>query len=195
VIAARHPDAARWDARYRDGARPTFTRPRAFLVEAAPLLPPGGLALDVAMGLGGNAAFLLRRGFRVVGVDISGVALRQAKARLPRLMTVQADLRAFPLPAETFDLILNFYYLQHDLWPAFRRALKPGGVLVFETLTQANRTRWPDLNPDHLLQRGELRAAFADWEVLRYREGWFGQDCGRPRAVAGLVARKPAYGR
>ncbi len=189
-----HPDAVRWDARYRAGMRPTFTRPRTFLRQVAGLLPPGGLALDVAMGLGGNAAFLLRRGFRVLGVDISGVALRQAKARLPRLMAVQADLHAFYLPAAAFDLILNFYYLQRDLWPAFRRALKPGGVLVFETLTQANRTRWPDLNPDHLLRPGELRAAFADWEVLRYREGWFGQDCGRPRAVASLVARKPDGG-
>jgi len=174
--------------------RPTFTRPRTFLRQSADLLPSGGLALDVAMGLGGNAGFLLRRGFRVLGVDVSGVALRQAKARLPALMAVQADLHAFPLPEATFDLILNFYYLQRDLWPAFRRALKPGGVLVFETLTQANRTRWPDLNPAHLLQPGELRAAFADWEVLRYREGWFGQDCGRPRAVAGLVARKPDGG-
>jgi SAM-dependent methyltransferase len=35
--------------------------------------------LDIAMGLGGNAAFLLERGLRVVGLDISWVALQRAK--------------------------------------------------------------------------------------------------------------------
>lgn len=185
-------DAERWDARYLHEARfATFVQPRPFLVENAAYLPSTGLALDVAMGLGGNAAFLLERGLRVVGIDISRVALRQAKARLPGLMAVLADLTCFPLPERTFDVILNFYYLQRDLWPQYRRALRPGGVLFFETLTQEMRSIHPEIDPLYLLYPGELRQAFADWEILAYREGWE-EDCGgRRRAVASLVARLP----
>jgi len=185
-------DAERWNARYLYEERyATFAQPRPFLVKHAAYLPGSGLALDVAMGLGGNAAFLLGRGLRVVGVDISWVAVRQAKARLPALMAVLADLTNFPLPERTFDVILNFYYLQRDLWPQYRRALRPGGVLFFETLTQEMRALQPEIDPLYLLAPGELRQAFADWEILVYREGWESARGGHRRAVASLVARLP----
>jgi len=185
-----HPDAQRWDTRYLQETRyASFTAARPFLVEHASHLPHSGLALDVAMGLGGNAAFLLERGMEVIGVDISWVALHQAKTRLPSLQAVLADLRNFYLPERAFDLILNFYYLQRDLWPRYHRLLRPGGLLVFETLTRAMLSIQPDLEPDYLLNPGELRQAFSGWQILAYREGWFGQDTAHPRAVASLLAR------
>src|SRR5258708_39841285 len=103
-------DAIRWNERYRDlaGEPPT---PRDWLLEQQAWLPAGGLALDVAMGQGGSAGWLLEHGWRVVGVDISGVAARRARARWPRLMAVVADLDGLVLPERAFDLILNFYYL------------------------------------------------------------------------------------
>ena len=133
-------DAHRWNERYRENKHfSTFNSPRAFLIEHADLLPKQGLALDAAMGLGGNAGFLLERGLKVIGVDISEVAVRQAKARLPELMAVEADLTQFYLPDNTFDVIINFFYLQRDLWPQYVRALRPGGWLVLETLTHPRR--------------------------------------------------------
>ena len=66
-------DAQRWNQRYREGQHAGFDRPRAFLLAQAAWLPTHGLALDVAMGLGANAAWLLSRGLRVIGVDISEV--------------------------------------------------------------------------------------------------------------------------
>lgn len=186
-------DADRWDERYRDDQRyATFEAPRPLLVEYSPRLPAEGLAIDVAMGLGGNAGFLLERGFRVIGVDISGVAVRRAKARLPGLMAVQADLTRFWLPPHRFDLILNFYYLQRDLWPAYLQALRPGGLLFFETLTLRMLELLPETDPTYLLAPGELRQAFEGLEILHYEERWATGRSGRPRAVASLVARKPA---
>ena len=78
-------DADRWNSRYRSGPRTATDLPRSLLVDHANLLPSSGLALDIAMGLGGNAGFLIQRGLRVVGIDISLVALIRAKKHIPSL--------------------------------------------------------------------------------------------------------------
>jgi tellurite methyltransferase len=184
-------DAQRWDERY-SGENPhsNFEKPRPFLVRHAELLPTDGLALDAAMGLGGNAEFLLKRGLKVIGIDISSVALKRAKQRLPDLMAIQADLTQFYLPEDIFDVIINFYYLQRNLWPDYIRALRPGGQLIFETLTIDFRSLQPDIDPKYLLAPDELRHAFPTLEIIDYQEGWSTSDNGHQRSVAGLVARK-----
>jgi tellurite methyltransferase len=142
------------------------------------------------MGRGGNAAFLMERGLHVIGVDISSVAVRSAKQRLPKLMAIIADLTHFYIPDASFDLISNFYYLQRDLWPAYYQALHPGGVLVMETLTKEMLQRQPEIDPRYLLEPGELKEAFSGWEILVYQEGWSASSTGHSRAVASLVARR-----
>jgi len=82
-----------------------------------------------------------------VGVDISSVAVMKARRRLPDLMAVVADLNAFSIPDQSFDAILNFYFLQRDLWQLYKRALRPGGVLFLETLTQEMLNIQPDMDP------------------------------------------------
>jgi SAM-dependent methyltransferase len=188
----RNEDAERWDTRYLNDERyATFSRPRPFLVENARFLPRDGLALDAAMGMGGNAGYLLKRGLHVIGVDISSVAVRQTKARLPGLMAVIADLSQFYIPPCSFDVVLNFYFLQRELWSLYRNALRPGGVLFIETLTQEMLRLHPDTDPAYLLAPDELRQAFADWDILVYREGWKKSRGGRLHPVASLVARIP----
>ncbi len=184
-------DARRWNERYSQDARyATFTQPRPFLIDQAHWLPSTGLALDVAMGLGGNAAFMLERGLRVIGVDISSVAVARAKISQPALMAVIADLDRFYLPVCRFDVILNFYYLQPDLWHHYEDALRPEGILIFETLTREMLSLQPDRDPAFLLAPGALRDGFPHLEVLAYREGWDESREGHPQAVASLVARK-----
>ncbi len=186
-------DAHRWDERYRQDLQSRSRSPRPLLVENAGRLPVGGLALDVAMGPGTNAAYLLERGLQVVGVDVSAVAVGWAKARWPELMAVVADLNHFCLPGDTFDVVLNFYYLQRELWSAYRRILKPGGLLLIETFTQDMLAVKGEIDPQYLLEPGELRAAFQDWDILVYREGWVNSDHGNRRAVASLAARRPTF--
>lgn len=182
-------DKVKWNERYRSER---FFGPRDFLTEHAPYLPERGIALDIATGLGGNAGFLIERGLRVVGVDISEVGLRRAKEQWPSLQAAVIDLTHYHWPPYSFDVILNFYYCQRDLWPRFRSMLKPGGVLIFESLTIETLRVRSDYNPDFLLQPEELYRAFAAWEVLAYREGWVEMKDHAPRAVASLVARRPA---
>ncbi len=186
-----HPDTLHWNRRYEEENRASFERPRPLLLEQMWRLPVHGLALDAAMGLGGNAGCLLAHGLSVMGVDVSDTALCQAKARYPALMAVQADLAQFFLPEKTFDVILNFFYLERRIWPAYTQALKPGGILIFETLTDEMLAIHPEINPMYLLSPGELLHAFPELEVLVYREGWVEHATQHPRAVASLVAMKP----
>jgi tellurite methyltransferase len=182
-------DAHRWNERYQQDIFKTPGSPRSFLVENAGYLPEQGLALDAAMGRGNNTRFLLERGLKVVGIDISEVAVSYGKSRFPSLMALVADLTQFAIPPRFFDLIINFYYLQRDLWPLYQQALRPGGILVFESLTLNMLEQSPDIDPKYLLAPDELRGAFQDMQILVYREGWILDDRGHSRAVASLVAR------
>jgi tellurite methyltransferase len=187
-----HKDAQRWNERYQQDDSGSFTVPRPLLLENAVYLPKHGLALDAAMGLGSNAGFLIDRGLRVVGVDISEVAVRKAKQRYPAISAVIADLAQFHIPPCTFDVILNFFYLDRNLWSSYKKALKPGGFLFFETLTIDMLQVHPEINPAYLLAKDELKLPFAEFEILLYHEGWYQSAKGHPRAAASLIARKPS---
>ncbi|MCL4562393.1 MAG: methyltransferase domain-containing protein [Chloroflexi bacterium] len=184
-------DAQRWNERYLGDQSPSPSGPRDFLVEHAGLLPASGLALDLAMGLGYNAGFLIDNGLQVIGVDISSIAVQRARKRFPEIQAVVADCNHLIFPRGQFDVILNFYYLERELWPGFRRILKPGGILLVETLTQGMLRDRPDIAPEYLLDEGELLTSFWDWDILAYREGWFTNDRGNEKAIASLAARRP----
>ena len=183
-------DALKWNQRYQQEKFKSFEQPRQFLVENAGYLPQAGLALDMAMGLGGNAGFLINHGLRVIGLDISTVAVFDAKSRYPSLMAAVVDLSRVVLPPERFDVIINFYYLQRDLWPVYQRALRRGGLLVFESLTLKMLEQSADIDTEFLLAPGELQQGFRDLRILDYREDWVLNDKGYSKAVASLVARK-----
>jgi tellurite methyltransferase len=163
--------------------------PSAF-IEAwiARLRPRAGTmarALDVAMGRGRHACALAAAGFETYGVDARMDALREAKASMPALRAWCADLTTYPLPRSRFDVIVVARYLQRDLFDALREAVLPGGVVLYETFTVEQRQlgRGPT-SADHLLERGELRARFAEFEILAYEE------VSSPDALARIAARK-----
>src|SRR5262249_8560744 len=57
-----------------------------------------------------------------------------------------------------------------------------------ETFLIDQRTIGHPRNPDFLLQHGELRAAFAPWELLLYEEGLFPTP--NPAYLARMIARR-----
>ena len=187
-----------WDERYRSEEAAPERGPADFLVEHRRLLPPQGKALDVAMGSGRNALYLASLGYEVTGIEVSGVAVERCRAEAERrglrVEAIQADLESYQLPREAYDVMIDFYYLQRDLAAALAAALRPGGVLVFESFTtEQRRFGWGPVQDDFLLRPGELRSLFAGLEELAYREGLVESQSGRgTKAVAGLVARKPA---
>ncbi len=183
-----------WDERYRTEEAVPERGTSAFLVENRRLLPPQGRALDVAMGTGRNALYLASLGYEVTGIDVSGVAVarcrEEASRRGLRIEAVQADLESYELSRAAYDIVIDFYYLQRDLAPQLEAALRPGGVLVFESFTtEQRRFGWGPQQDAFLLRPGELRSLFTGLETLEYREGLSESERGM-KAVAGLVGKK-----
>jgi tellurite methyltransferase len=186
-------DALHWNARYTERLdKKEIGEPRPFLTENARYLPSAGLGLDIAMGLGNNAHFLISRGLQVIGIDISEVGVRASKEKSPNLLGVVADLAHFYLPENTFDVILNFFYLQRNLWSDYVSALRPGGVLFFETMTDKMLSANPDINSNHILATGELKTAFFALETLVYEEVSIEEKGSITFATQQLIARKPS---
>ena len=196
-----------WDAKYRLAAEAAPSEPASIVRELLPLLPRGP-ALDIACGTGRHALFLASRSQHVTAVDCSGVALDTLEARahsqhvrLKRggsfhppvrhlhggVELIHANLEKVHLPESSYDLILCLQYLQRSLFPQMVRALRPDGVLLIETFTQAQlEFSGGPRNPAYLLATGELREAFPDLCVLFYRELRAGVG------IASLVAKKRA---
>jgi hypothetical protein len=191
-------DATRWNSRYQEDNRNIFEPPRSLLSDHSTIIPKSGLALDIAMGLGNNAHFLLEHGLRVIGVDISLVALLKVKRKLPDIMAVVADLKHFYIPNNKFDIVISFLYMQRDLWLPMTQGLKMGGVMFIECLTKEMLSIHPEINPSLLLELGELRKAILSGEtgkyleIINYFEGWQSTITSHPRAVASLIARRIA---
>jgi SAM-dependent methyltransferase len=183
------PDKEKWDKRYAEIS--AERGPASLLIENAHLLP-GGKALDVAMGTGNNAFFLAGRGYEVTGVDISTVAVARVRERAEEsgllIQAVEADLNQFPIGENTYDLIINFYYLDRTLIPSLKTALKINGIIFFETYTTEQRQFGGPSNPDYLLKPDELLLSFLDFFIIFYHERIIpGKE---PRAVASLIAQK-----
>jgi len=147
-----------------------------------------GVALDVACGLGQNSMWLARHGYSVLGVDLSLVALRRARAEarvqrvLKRTCFAQVDLDIWEPAAMSVDLICVFRFLDRQLIDPLKRALRPGGLIFYETRHRGVLRSQPDANPAFLLRADDFLQWFGEWHTLY--EVSDSQN-------AAIVARKP----
>ena len=143
-------------AKYYEVSRARRARYQALLAERS----AGGQVLEYGCGSGSQAFFLASRARRVVGIDISEVAIAQAAERARREGLARAgfqvmDAEALEFPDDTFDLICGSGILHHlDLERAYAelaRTLKPAGTAIFSEplghnpLINAYRRRTPEL--------------------------------------------------
>jgi len=176
----------------RARGRSPVSGPSPWLVANAALAPRGARTLDVACGRGRHALFLAAAGYPVKAVDRDPSrveALRSLARRLRLPLDVEAvDLEEAPtsLGEEEWELVVVFHYLHRPLFPKLVRALRPGGLLLYETYTREQAPRGKPTNPAFLLEPGELPRLVAPLEVVRQREG---EHDGRH--VASVAARKP----
>lgn len=190
-LYAGEQDKLFWDNKYETEAYIFGKEPVEFLRENIDILPTGKV-LDIAMGEGRNAVFLAKNGFDVDGCDISEIAVKKAqelaKENNVKIHAFVADLETYKLPQDTYDVIVCFYYLQRSLIPQIKQALKPGGMIIYETYTIENWERGLEgpKNKDYLLKPNELLNFFRDFKIIYYRE----LVLDNKKAVASLIAKR-----
>ena len=187
--------ATDWEARYREHSA-TQPRPAAVLADFDHLLPGSGDALDLACGLGGNALHMARRGLITRAWDSAATAIdrlaEQARAEGLPLTAEVRDVVAHPPPASTFDIIVVSRFLDRTLCPALAAALRPEGLLFYETFTRTRVTGPGPRSEHYRLDDNELLALFPGLRIRIYRdEDRAGASDRGLRDVAQLVAQRP----
>jgi SAM-dependent methyltransferase len=167
------------------------------LIEFSALLEDANLEgpiLDLACGRGENGLFVVGLGLPVVLADRSAEALEVARRSAEawgleaHFWEVDLETGHNPLQEEYYRAILVFRYLYRPLIPNLRKAIRKGGILIYETFTSEQPKYGKPHNPDYLLQPGELAGWFQDWQTIHYFEGLLEDP---RRAMAQLVCQKP----
>lgn len=199
-------DRERWQQRYETGDTPWDTGvPSSMLQEvvAAERLPPCR-AFDLGCGTGASAVWLAQRGFEVVGVDLSALAIDRARQRAEaagvRMHFMIADLLQ-PLdlgpPCEFFFDRGCYHVLRRIDLDGYQRTVdavtKPGTLGL---VLAGNACEKMDPGPP-VVTEAEFRAEWGvHFEILWLRAFRFDQLAGEPSRPLGwaslLRKRKPA---
>ncbi len=194
TLPAQPTQKRKWNLRYQQAQ--AVNQPARVLTDNRHLWPRDGDALELACGLGGNALALAHAGLRTQAWDLSDVAIdklqRLAEQQHLPLIARCVDLQQQPLPTASFELICVSNFLDRALCPAIVAALRPGGLLFYQTFTQPVT---PDSGgprtPDFLLKPGELLRLFSGLAPLVYQEMLYGNEPEpKPSNQAYLIARK-----
>lgn len=156
-----------------------MTAPSPWVARFAPLVAPVGTVLDLAAGGGRHGRHFLARGCRAVFVDRDVAALADLADNADALV-IEADLEdgadpfaaGGPLADLAVEAAVVTNYLHRPLFDGLIGALKPGGVLIYETFARGNEAYARPRNPDHLLRSGELlNVAAGRMQVVAYEHG------------------------
>jgi len=158
--------------------------------------PDKGVVLDLACGKGQNGLLLKAHNIDLIFSDLQ----QQHLSTLNKDFNVdnsdlwQADFEseshhdAQKLAQMQLQGIIVFRYLHRPLFESIKQAIKPGGIVVYETFTIENRQFGRPNRADFLLELGELKAIFKDWDILFFFEGTKENP---DRAIAQIICRKP----
>ncbi|WP_297809137.1 class I SAM-dependent methyltransferase [uncultured Methylophaga sp.] len=185
----------KWDRRYRD-QQTQLAEAAEVLQQNGHLLPANGVAMDLACGLGANSLFLAKAGLSVISRDISPVAINKLSAEAAA-QGLDIDARVADVEREfpekhSLDVLVVTHFLAREMAPALMAALRPGGLLFYQTYCRDKVFPQGPGNPDYLLADNELLSLFAGLNLRVFREesllgahnqGW--------RNQAMLVAEKP----
>lgn len=183
-----------WQARFAAGTH-SQTEPANVVIASRNHWPPlrEGVrrALDVASGAGRNAVYLAEAGFHAEAVDWAQAGLDALQQRAMakglavecRVLDLESDNLELGGP---FDLVVCVDFLHRPLFAKLRAAVRPGGLIVYETylLEQKDAAGGPS-SARFLLEPNELLKKFEDWRILRYEETPL------PTAKASLIAQAP----
>jgi SAM-dependent methyltransferase len=197
--------ADEWDRRYASVERVFRPEPDETLVELVSLLAPGN-AVDLGAGEGRNSLWLASKGWHVVAVDASSVALEclghLAAADGLVVDAVHADVAGYldSIEVNTIDLVVLAYVhppwqLRVQLIAAAARIVSPGGHLfvVGHHLSSFGVAGPPDAS--RLYREDELLMAVGSLDVLRMVRRQGASDVAEPGTDLVLWAQAPVSSR
>jgi SAM-dependent methyltransferase len=169
-----------------------------------------GPVLDLACGRGRHALAAADLGLSVLAIDRNRDLLDRLAASWHRkrddmtdhngdadgvgqIETLCADLESQAPPAlepASFGAVLVFRYLHRPLFPWIETLVAPGGFILYETFTLAQKKLgWGPKRDAFLLESGELPSLFSELVVEFYEEGPSNDE---PSAhTARLLASRP----
>ena len=181
-------DKEKWDYKYEAPEYITGKEPVEWLKGHSYMLNGKGSALDIASGEGRNAVFVAEKGYETLAVDVSTTGLKKAHALADEkgvaIETCVADLDNWKIEQNAFDLILCFNFLDRKILPSIKSALKPGGLIFYETFT-VDYLKYSSFKREWVLEYNELLDAFNELRILSYREVDIND-----KAFASLIALK-----
>ena len=121
----------------------SYAAPDAAVTDWATALPKESFVLDLGCGVGRHVVYLIGRGFRVAGVDISPSGIRLSReACADRGISFEgqvSDMTMLPWADSIFDAALSISTIHHHeremiirTLGQIRRVLKPGGLLLVD---------------------------------------------------------------
>ena len=182
-----HKDKEKWNKKYQNNPIPDTPIP---LVTYYAKYATGIQALDIACGMGRHSKYLVEQGFKVDALDVSSLAIASLQ-NISHLHAKEVDFDTYRLPKDKYDLIVCTFFLKRELFPQVTEALKPGGILIYETFVYHPENEQVPSERSFLLEEGELENAFkARLEIMQSREYWHETMKGFKMKKASLVAKK-----
>lgn len=161
------------------------TEPSPWIRRWAHLIKPGGQVLDLACGSGRHLRWLAERGYSVCGVDRDAAAVQPLQS-LGEIVVADLENGPWPLGDRQFDAVVVTNYLWRALLPALRRALAPGGVLLYETFADGQQTVGRPARAEFLLRSGELLQMAQGLHVVAYEDGFLDEPARFVQRIAAI---------
>lgn len=180
-----------WDQKFNKNNYIYGKAPAKFLAKNFEFIPPGSKVLDIGMGEGRNAVYLASKGYKVVGIDISNIAIKKARLLADefgvRIETIHKSVSEYSVPANSLDSIICFYFVDRAIVKNLMTWLKPGGILIFEGHTlKEKEINGMDEKDSYLLKEDELLTMFPGFKILKYE-----QPLHTKEFTASIIVQKP----
>jgi len=161
------------------------------------IMPKRGITLDLCCGTGRHSIILRKKGWKVVGIDLSKNLLAIAKLKMKeagvKFPLVRGDMRHFPFRERVFNAILNMFtsfgYLpteNEDMKSLLEvnRTLKRNGRFLLDLANRDSLVKnfqerdWAEFEPFYLLEKRSLdhknSRLISQWTLIRKDSGEIG---------------------
>lgn len=152
----------------------SFSSPQAKRIELASKYVSSNPMLDAGCGTGWLMTFLARKGFNIIGLDLSPDSLKVAHKSFFKNKAVLGSIHAMPFPNNNFGTVILFDVLEHitemsqALFEVKRVTKKGGHVLISLPNAMGSYSLINDILKERVLMKIFPFIRLAKYEVLKH---------------------------